>query len=87
MPKQIKHAKKRTNATQIAPHLVTVSTQEDLYTIPATKEQISLLMAAMGRKGGKIGGKRRLETMSPKQRTTIARNAARARWRKKDSNC
>jgi hypothetical protein len=47
-----------------------------------TKDEISRIMAAMGRRGGKIGGKRRLETMTPKQRTDIAKKAAKSRWKK-----
>jgi len=39
-------------------------------------------MSALGRKGGKVGGKRRLETMSKAQRTEAARKAAQTRWRK-----
>jgi hypothetical protein len=39
-------------------------------------------MAAIGRKGGKIGGKRRLKTMTPKERSKIAAKAAKARWNK-----
>jgi hypothetical protein len=37
-------------------------------------------MAAMGRKGGKIGGKRRMVTMTPEQRKEIAAKAAKTRW-------
>jgi hypothetical protein len=40
-------------------------------------------MAEMGRRGGQIGGKRRLETMTDRQRSTVARKAAKARWAKK----
>ncbi len=43
-----------------------------------------MLMAELGRKGGKIGGKRRLETMSAKARKETARKAAQARWAKKE---
>jgi hypothetical protein len=39
-------------------------------------------MAAMGRKGGKIGGKRRMTTMTPEQRREVAQKAAKARWSK-----
>jgi hypothetical protein len=39
-------------------------------------------MAQMGRKGGKIGGKRRMETMTAEQRSQIALKAAKARWSK-----
>ena len=31
-------------------------------------------------KGGKIGGKRRAEALSPEQRSEIARKAAASRW-------
>ena len=34
-----------------------------------------------GAKGGKIGGKRRLTTLTPKRRSEIARQAAVARWK------
>jgi len=44
---------------------------------------ISRVMAEMGRKGGKIGGKRRLETMTPEKRSQIALKAARSRWSKR----
>jgi len=36
----------------------------------------------MGRKGGRIGGKRRLEIMTDEQRKRSARKAAKARWAK-----
>jgi hypothetical protein len=34
-----------------------------------------------GAKGGRIGGKRRLTTLTPKRRSEIARQAAAARWK------
>lgn len=39
-------------------------------------------MAAIGRNGGKIGGKRRLKTMTKEQRHKVAAKAAKARWKK-----
>jgi hypothetical protein len=42
------------------------------------KQTISAVMREMGRKGGKIGGKRSLQTMSPAQRTARAKKAAAA---------
>ncbi len=36
----------------------------------------------MGARGGRIGGKRRMETMTPEQRSKIAKKAAKARWAK-----
>ena len=50
---------------------------------PAAESLISQVMAEMGRKGGRIGGKRRLETLSDRRRSQIAKQAARARWSKK----
>lgn len=46
------------------------------------RSEIAKVMRAMGQKGGKIGGKRRLETMTPEQRREAALKAARARWDK-----
>lgn len=40
------------------------------------------VMSEMGRRGGKIGGKQRLVTMTPQERTAAALKAARARWKK-----
>jgi hypothetical protein len=40
------------------------------------------VMRTMGAKGGKIGGKRRLETMTPEERSKSAKKAAKARWSK-----
>ena len=47
-----------------------------------TQEEISRIMSHLGKKGGKIGGKRRLVTMTPEQRREIATKAAKARWEK-----
>jgi len=45
-----------------------------------TLGMVSLVMAEMGRKGGKIGGKRRLQTMTAEERSAVALKAAKARW-------
>lgn len=83
MPKRIKQEKRPTDVNQLAHHLVSVSTQENGGSIaPPTKAQISVLMSEMGRRGGKIGGKRRLETMTAKERRAVAKKAAQARWEK-----
>jgi hypothetical protein len=39
-------------------------------------------MAKLGSKGGKVGGKRRLQTMTDEQRRAVARKAAMERWKK-----
>jgi hypothetical protein len=38
---------------------------------------------SLGRRGGKKGGRRRAESMSPAERSAAARKAARARWGRK----
>ena len=43
---------------------------------------VQKVMREMGAKGGKVGGKRRLETMTDAERTRSARKAAKARWAK-----
>lgn len=40
---------------------------------------------ALGRLGGKKGGKRRAEKLTPEQRSEIARIAAEARWKKRSN--
>jgi hypothetical protein len=43
-------------------------------------DEVKSVMAEMGSKGGKIGGKRRAANMSPEQRRASASLAARTRW-------
>jgi hypothetical protein len=50
--------------------------------LDVTSDEISRVMSALGKRGGKIGGKRRMETLTQKQRSDIAFKAARARWNK-----
>ena len=58
-----------------------IRTEESETTFSVTT--ISQVMAAMGRKGGKIGGKRRLVTMTPERRSEVGRLAALKRWGKR----
>jgi hypothetical protein len=48
-----------------------------------SKKLISEVMSQLGRKGGKIGGKRSLETMTPAERTARAKIAATAAAKKR----
>ena len=43
---------------------------------------LSKYMSEIGRKGGRVGGKRRLQTMSAEARKRAATKAAKARWAK-----
>jgi len=47
------------------------------------KSLISLVMSEMGKKGGRIGGKRSLETMTPEERTARAKKASLAAAKKR----
>ena len=87
MPKRISKTKHpRLDTVQNARRVVLESVQDtppDVVPVPVNPSLISQVMAEMGRKGGRIGGKRRLETLSDKRRSQIARNAAKVRWAKK----
>jgi hypothetical protein len=45
-------------------------------------DPIKAAAAALGRKGGLIGGKARAKSLTAKQRKAIAKKAAAARWKK-----
>jgi hypothetical protein len=77
MPKRI--SKKLKDPNEIAAAVIALSTQEGPPIDSATQSRV---MAEMGRKGGKIGGKRRLQTMTVTARKRVARKAAKARWAK-----
>jgi len=56
-----------------------------LEAVESSETQLTIVqqvMRQMGAKGGAIGGKRRLETMTDEQRRRSARKAAKARWAK-----
>jgi len=50
--------------------------------MPPRPAGFSAYMRALAKKGGRIGGARRMETMTPLQRQAVARKAANARWNK-----
>ena len=81
MPKRIRKPKRPADVNQWAHALGNESTELEVPSVP-TKAQISQIMSAMGKRGGKIGGKRRMQTMTPEQRSQIALKAAQSRWKK-----
>jgi hypothetical protein len=89
MPKRISKPKHPRDVNLTAHQLVAMSTgqiptlPEPPVTTPAPLD-VSRVMAEMGRKGGQIGGKRRLQTMTSAQRRKIAKKAAAARWAERD---
>jgi hypothetical protein len=73
------------DVNQIAYQVVKQATEQADDSAPAdtpSQDEVSRVMAIMGRKGGLKGGKRRLETMTPDQRRQAAFKAAKARWAK-----
>jgi hypothetical protein len=80
MPKRIKKPKRPKDVNQLAHTLVNLSTTEP--EPPPTKDEISRVMSALGRCGGKNSGKKRMENMTPEARSSIASLAAKARWAK-----
>jgi hypothetical protein len=81
MPKRVKQ-KRTTDENEIAFQLVQRATQEPESSNIGLPKSISEYMAQIGSKGGKIGGKKRLKTMTPEQRKKAAQKAAKARWKK-----
>jgi hypothetical protein len=83
MPKRISKERSQ-DVNQAAFQMVQRLTEGDqLPPAKITTSEISRVMAAMGRRGGQIGGKRRMATMTPEKRKEVAQNAAKARWAKK----
>ena len=63
---------------QLAKAIVDESTSDQ--TLPDVDEGKNPHAVALGRMGGKKGGKARAESLSPERRSEIARAAADARW-------
>ena len=77
--------KRPRDPNQLAKWIVDRSTgqiSEEPVAAPVPPTDLSAYMAAMGRKGGQIGGKRRLKTMTKEQRRKVAAKAAKTRWAK-----
>jgi len=68
------------NARRVVLESVGESTAPTGAAIISNPSLLSQVMAEMGRKGGQIGGKRRLKTMTAEERAESARLAAVARW-------
>ena len=74
MPKRT--SKQKLDEIQNARRVVDITIEES----DVSPALVSQVMAQMGRKGGQIGGKRRLETMTPERRKEVASQAANIRW-------
>lgn len=77
--------KRPRDPNQLAKWIVDQSTSEkpaqEVPPAEVSTVNLSEYMRQIGRKGGQIGGKRRLETMTKEQRRKVAAKAAKARWK------
>jgi len=79
-----KHPKRPRDPAQLAKMIVDIATGEKPDIQPGIDSAKSAA-AQLGRIGGLKGGRARADKLTAKQRSTIARKAAAARWRKDDS--
>ncbi|TSA58281.1 MAG: histone H1 [Methylophilaceae bacterium] len=71
----------RLDLSQLAKRIVDEATGEEPVTLPPPEKNQAAV--ELGRLGGKKGGKARAESLTPEQRSEIAKKAAKARWKAK----
>jgi hypothetical protein len=82
MPDQSsKKPKRPRDPNVLASEIVQMATKDEPET-PPVEDTRNPHAVALGRLGGKKGGKARAEKLTPEQRKEIAKTAARARWKK-----
>jgi hypothetical protein len=77
-----KRTSKKLDPVQNARRIVLESVGE-FEEVTVSRALVSQVMSAMGRKGGKTGGKHRMELLTPEQRSQMGKLAAEKRWGKK----
>ena len=85
MPKPLKKRaspRPKSDPNEAAADLVRRSTEGDDTPTRILPAQLSAYMAALGRKGGRASGAKRMENLTDDERKSIALKAARARWAK-----
>ncbi len=80
MPLMHRKPKRPRDSNQLAKLIVDMSTGD----APRDPEPQNSVAAESGRKGGKIGGTRRMHSLTLEERKALAHKAARARWAKAD---
>lgn len=80
MPERSKKLKRSRDLNVLASEIVRAATEGEPETPPNDKNPHAV---ALGRLGGKKGGKAHAEKLTPEQRSEISRKAAKARWEKK----
>ena len=77
--KLVKRPDKGLDSVQNARRVVLESVGE-YEEVTITRTLLSQVMSAMGRKGGKTGGKSRMALLTPEQRSEMGKAAAAKRW-------
>jgi hypothetical protein len=77
-----KRPDKGLDAAQNARRVVLESVSES-ESVTVSMSLVSQVMAAMGRKGGKTGGKHRMAQLTSAERSEMGKRAAEKRWGKK----
>jgi hypothetical protein len=80
MPKRLSKDSRPSDINQAAYQMVRRSTQEQPDSTKPSSSELSRIASMLGRRGGKIGGKRRLVTMTAAERREVAVKAAKTRW-------
>ena len=78
-----KYPKRPRDPAQLAKLIVDIATGE-VEEADNPDEGKDPAAVALGRRGGKVGGRARADSMSAEERADAARLAASARWRKRD---
>lgn len=82
MPKRSSTKPKERDANLTAFRVVQEATQDEPEDVAEPPPEKNPAAVALGRLGGKKGGKARADSLSPEKRREIARKAAQARWEK-----
>ena len=85
MPKRLKKVPPRDPnqaAHALVAHLTADEPSPDETPVPKPPKGLSAYMRALGQRGGKVSGARRMSNLSAVQREAIAKKAAKARWDK-----
>jgi hypothetical protein len=77
--KSVKRPDKGLDSVQNARRVVLESVGE-YEEVTITRTLLSQVMSAMGRKGGKTGGKNRMALLNPEERSAMGKAAAAKRW-------
>jgi hypothetical protein len=78
-----RRSSKSLDVNSLAARIVAASTDDEEPSSKRAAHKKNPHAVALGRKGGKVGGKARAKALTAEQRREIARRAAEARWRKR----